>query len=129
MTIKFRPQNKVLWWKILWQRNAVTNLLTILFFEIQSYSEEKFIFGKAQVIDGDTIKIITSKKNSPSNEESTSKNAKGIVAEETTPNAETPNYTTQKGTIVNDQKNIYIWYMLLPIDQNMKTQTFSTQTM
>ena len=31
--------------------------ILILFFEIQSYSEEKFIFGKAQVIDGDTIKI------------------------------------------------------------------------
>ena len=29
----------------------------ILFFETQSYSKEKFIFGKAQVIDGDTIKI------------------------------------------------------------------------
>ena len=31
--------------------------ILILFFETQSYSEEKFIFGKAQVIDGDTIKI------------------------------------------------------------------------
>ena len=35
----------------------VLSSILILFFEIQSYSEEKFIFGKAQVIDGDTIKI------------------------------------------------------------------------
>ena len=29
----------------------------LIFFEIQSFGEEKLIFGKAKVIDGDTIKI------------------------------------------------------------------------
>ena len=31
--------------------------ILILFFQTQSFSEEKLIFGKAQVTDGDTIKI------------------------------------------------------------------------
>ena len=31
--------------------------ILILFFQTQSFSEEKLIFGKAKVIDGDTIKI------------------------------------------------------------------------
>ena len=31
--------------------------ILILFFQTQSFSEEKLIFGKAEVIDGDTIKI------------------------------------------------------------------------